>query len=129
MAIGFGTHSGTVAAASDWDAPMQVMQVRPSLEDSYERLFHEGLRGGDARGLLDMRGDANPAVAASLRKPRLQRFIGVVYRPETERWSHYMQAVMPQQYDAWVWFDRTSAVSALPGKVREGVPDTYPFGL
>ena len=134
VAIGFGTHAGTVAAASDWDAPMQVMQVRPSLEDSYERLFHEGmsrrgLRGEDARGLLDMRGDANSAVSASLRKPRLERFIGVVYRPETERWSHYMDAVLPQQYDAWVWFDHTTAVHALPTTVREGVPETYPFGL
>jgi protein-L-isoaspartate(D-aspartate) O-methyltransferase len=129
VAIGFGTHSGTVAAASDWDAPMQVMQVRPSMEDSYERLFHEGLREDGARGLLDMRADANPAVSASLRKQRLERFIGVVYRPETERWSHYMEASLPRQYDAWVWFDRTSAVSALPAKVREGVPETYPFGL
>jgi erythromycin esterase-like protein len=76
-----------------------------------------------------MRGDANPAVGASLRKQRLERFIGVVYRPETERWSHYMEASLPRQYDAWVWFDRTSAVEALPSKVREGVPETYPFGL
>ena len=124
--VGFGTHAGTVAAASDWDAPMEVKQVRPSLPESYERLCHDA---GIGRALLDLREGVHPALREALLPARLERFIGVIYLPETERWSHYADASLPQQFDAWVWFDRTSAVTALPTKVREGVPDTYPFGL
>lgn len=124
--IGFGTHSGTVAAASDWDAPMEVKEVRPSLAGSYERLSHEA---GLERFLLDLRPGCNETVAARLREPRLERFIGVIYRPDTERWSHYSQAVLPDQFDAWVWFDRTAAVVPLPGAQQPGEDDTYPFGL
>ena len=64
-----------------------------------------------------------------LRPPRLERAIGVVYRPETELQSHYFQAVLPAQFDEYVWFDETSAVRALPALAREGMPDTYPFGV
>ena len=60
---------------------------------------------------------------------RLERFIGVIYRPETERWSHYSQAILPMQFDAWVWFDETQAVTPLPGELRAGEDETYPFGL
>ncbi len=62
-------------------------------------------------------------------EPRLERFIGVIYRPETERWSHYAQAVLPNQFDAWVWFDETSAVTPLPGEQLEGEEEMYPFGV
>jgi erythromycin esterase-like protein len=67
-------------------------------------------------------------------EPRLERFIGVIYRPETERWSHYSQAILPKQFDAWVWFDETHAVTPLPGEQRPGEAapheeETYPFGL
>jgi erythromycin esterase-like protein len=61
--------------------------------------------------------------------PRLERFIGVIYRPETERWSHYAEASLPRQFDAFVWFDETTAVSPLPTRVRAGPDDTWPFGL
>ena len=124
--IGFGTHKGTVAAADDWDCPMQVKNVRPSLPESYERLSHDS---GLHEFLLDLREGANPKVAARLEEPMLERFIGVIYRPETERWSHYSQAILPHQFDAWVWFDETRAVEPLPGQTRPGEDETYPFGL
>ena len=123
--IGFGTHSGTVAAATDWDGDMEVKRVRPSRPDSYERLCHDA---GMPRFLLDLGADS--AVNDRLREPKLERFIGVIYRPETELTSHYANASLAQQFDAYLWFDRTSAVTPLgPEHARAGVPDTYPFGL
>ena len=130
--IGFGTHSGTVAAADDWDEPMQIKRVRPSLPDSYERMSHDS---GIERFLLDLRpGEGGDGVRQDLMEPRLERFIGVIYRPETERWSHYSHAILPRQFDAWVWFDETRAVTPLTGEQRPGEAaphedETYPFGL
>jgi erythromycin esterase-like protein len=125
--IGFGTHSGTVAAADDWDEPMEVKVVRPSLGGSYERNCHDS---GVARFLLDMRTGVNDAAVKALMEPRLERFIGVIYRPQTERWSHYAEATLPQQFDAWVWFDETQAVTPLGGAGElVGEEETYPFGL
>ena len=123
--IGFGTHSGTVAAASEWDAPMEIKAVRPSRPDSYEALCHEV---GEERFLLDLR-RARPELRRALAEPRLERYIGVIYRPETERWSHYSHASLPDQYDAFVWFDETRAVTPLPTHVTAGEDETYPFGL
>ncbi len=125
--IGFGTHTGTVAAADDWDEPMRVKRVNPSLPDSYERMSHDA---GVPRFLLDLReGEVGRELADALLEPRLERYIGVIYRPETERWSHYSESILPQQFDAWLWFDETSAVTPLAGKLRRGADDTYPFGL
>ena len=129
--IGFGTHSGTVAAADDWDEPMQIKSVRPSLEGSYERLSHDS---GVPRFLLDLReGEVGRGVKQALMQARLERFIGVIYRPETERWSHYSEAILPRQFDGWVWFDETQAVTPLAGADRPGEAahedETYPFGL
>jgi erythromycin esterase-like protein len=128
--IGFGTHAGTVAAADDWDAPMKVKSVKPSMADSYERLSHDS---GVPRFLLDLREGENRRVAELLGEPRLERFIGVIYRPETERWSHYSQAILPSQFDGWVWFDETHAVTPLSGEQRPGeqpsADETWPFGL
>ncbi|MCT4371085.1 erythromycin esterase family protein [Yangia mangrovi] len=124
--IGFGTHSGTVAAASEWDAPMEVKAVRPSRPDSYEALCHAV---GEPRFLLDMGREMDPALRRALRDPRLERYIGVIYRPETERWSHYSHATLPDQYDAFVWFDETRAVTPVPTRVIAGEDETYPFGL
>ena len=123
--IGFGTHTGTVAAATDWDDPMEVKKVRPSLAESYEEASHEA---GIARFLLNLRG-ADETLRSALAEPRLERFIGVIYRPETERWSHYAQASLPGQFDAWVWFDETKAVTPLPRATQPGEDDMYPFGL
>jgi erythromycin esterase-like protein len=123
--IGFGTHTGTVAAADDWDGDMKVKRVRPSHRDSYERLCHDC---GVPRFLLDPSGDE--ALRNGLVEPRLERFIGVIYLPETELQSHYAQASLPRQFDAFVWFDETQAVTALgPQHAKPGTPDTYPFAL
>jgi erythromycin esterase-like protein len=124
--IGFGTHGGTVAAASDWGGEMEVKQVRPSHPESFERLFHDA----DVPAcLLDFTRDRNIAVRRRLQEPRLERFIGVIYRPETELVSHYAEASLPQQFDAFVWFDETTAVTSLPARQKAGMPETYPFGL
>jgi protein-L-isoaspartate(D-aspartate) O-methyltransferase len=124
--IGFGTNSGTVAAASNWDEPMQVMSVRPGVAESYERLCHET---GEPRFMLPLRGIGPKAPLAGLLQPRLERAIGVIYRPETELQSHYFEAVLPRQFDEFVWFDETSAVTPLRSEELKGLPDTYPFGL
>jgi protein-L-isoaspartate(D-aspartate) O-methyltransferase len=124
--IGFGTHSGHVAAASDWDGPMEIKKVQPSREDSYERVFHDT---DVARFFLPMRPKSSQNVAKALMKPRLERAIGVIYRPDTELASHYFQAVLPQQFDEYIWFDETSAVSPFETLELAGLPDTYPFGL
>ncbi|HZZ89422.1 MAG TPA: erythromycin esterase family protein, partial [Caulobacteraceae bacterium] len=124
--VGMGTHAGTVACADDWDAPMKVKPVTPSRRDSYERLAHDS---GAPRFLLDLRRAVPVDLRTRLLAPRLERFIGVIYRPETERWSHYTSCVLPEQFDAYVWFDQTTAVTPLPTRPRTGMPETYPFGL
>ena len=124
--IGFGTHSGHVAAASDWDGPMEIKPVQPSRKDSYERLFHDT---DVTRFLLPMRTGPTQNLRNALMKPRLERAIGVIYRPDTELASHYFQAVLPQQFDEYIWFDETSAVSPFETLELTGLPDTYPFGL
>src|SRR3546814_8732921 len=87
---------------------MEVKRVNPSRPDSYERQFHDS---GKDRLLLDLSPGRHEALRRGLSEPRLERFIGVIYRPDTELWSHYSQAVLPEQFVAFVWFaqpDRTS---------------------
>jgi protein-L-isoaspartate(D-aspartate) O-methyltransferase len=126
--VGFGTDHGTVAAASDWGGPMQRMEVRPAHPESYERVFH--LSGVPAFA-LHLREPDHPALRAELQPARLERAIGVVYRPQSERASHYFHATLPEQFDELIWFDETRAVSALPAGRRDtrDLPETYPFGL
>ncbi len=126
--IGFGTHTGQVAAASEWDAPMEIKTVRPSRPDSYEALCH---KVGQERCLFDLRDQKHADLRRALAEPRLERYIGVIYRPETERWSHYSYATLAEQYDAFVWFDKTTAVTPLPMPAHpaKGEDETYPFGL
>jgi protein-L-isoaspartate(D-aspartate) O-methyltransferase len=123
--IGFGTHEGTVAAASDWGAPMEIKRVRPSRPDSYERLCHDS---GLDNFLLPLR-DRTQRHVKALVTPRLERAIGVIYRPETELASHYFQACLPHQFDEYIWFDRTRAVDALGPEAGTGMPETFPFGV
>lgn len=131
--IGFGTDHGTVAAADDWGSPMRVKQVRPALEGSYERLCHDT---GIGAFVLPLRGDAaaprpgeDEGVREVLSAPRLERAIGVIYRPQSERHSHYFHATLPRQFDEYVWIDETTAVQPLPTVLQPGLPDTYPFGV
>ena len=124
--VGFGTNSGTVAAASNWDGPMEIKKVQPALPKSYERLCHAT---GHAQFMLGLRNRADLTGAQGLGKPQLERAIGVIYRPETERASHYFQAVLPRQFDEYIWFDDTRAVTPFDTAELAGLPDTYPFGV
>jgi protein-L-isoaspartate(D-aspartate) O-methyltransferase len=124
--VGFGTNSGTVAAASDWGGPMEIKNVQPALPKSYERLCHAT---GLARFMLGLRNRTDLTGAQGLGKPQLERAIGVIYRPETERASHYFQAVLPRQFDEYIWFDATRAVTPFDTAELLGLPDTYPFGV
>jgi erythromycin esterase-like protein len=124
--IGFSTYSGTVTAATDWDGPAQRKRVRAALPESYEALFHDA---GANRFFLDLRDKRLQA----LREPRLERAIGVVYRPETERVSHYFHANLPAQFDAILHFDQTRAVEPLEPTVHwqkdQEAPETFPSGV
>ncbi len=126
--VGFGTDHGTVGAASGWGEPMQRMAIRPAHEGSYERIFHES----DLPAFtLHLRAPERADLREELLSPRLERAIGVVYRPESELASHYFYASLPHQFDEVVWFDETHAVHPLEarGRSREDLPETYPFGL
>jgi protein-L-isoaspartate(D-aspartate) O-methyltransferase len=124
--IGFGTDNGTVAAASDWDGPMEIKNIVPSRAGSYEKLLHDvGLPGF----LLGLRHLSSSPLRDALSKPRLERAIGVLYRPDTELASHYFRAVLPKQFDEYIWIDTTEAVHPFDTAELEGLPDTYPFGL
>jgi erythromycin esterase-like protein len=123
--IGFGTHAGTVTCATDWDGHTETKRIIPSRRDSHERLCHDAVI---PRFLLDL--SAHETLRRRMAEPRLERFIGVIYRPETERWSHYSDAVLHRQFDAYVWLDETRALTPLAEEHHYGhVPDTYPFGL
>jgi erythromycin esterase-like protein len=125
--VGFTTYTGTVTAATDWDDPGERKRVRAALPESYELGFHETEL---PRFFVDLRDGARSTQIMS--KPRLERAIGVIYRPETERVSHYFRADMPRQFDAVYHFDETKAVEPLevPERWRDAEPpETYPTGF
>ena len=125
--IGFTTYTGSVTAASDWDRPAERMRVRPGLPGSFEALFHS-VEIPDF--WLDLRRDSE--LAEALGEVRLERAIGVVYRPRSERASHYFEARLPQQFDAVLHFDVTQAVEPLDRTAGwdTGEPaETFPSGL
>jgi protein-L-isoaspartate(D-aspartate) O-methyltransferase len=122
--IGFGTDHGTVAAAHDWDGPMSAMRVRPAHPQSYESVCH---LSEIPAFFLPLRRPARAAVRDELMPPRLERAIGVVYRPETELASHYFHAVLPRQFDEYVWFDETRAVRPVTDSEARGLPRAHPF--
>ncbi|WP_201575730.1 erythromycin esterase family protein [Psychrobacter sp. H8-1] len=124
--IGFGTDHGTVAAASRWGGPMEIKPVQPSHIDSYERIFHEV---STDNFLLPLRYPLNEDIRKELLPERLERAIGVIYRPETELQSHYFYASLPSQFDEYIWFNKTRAVEALPKQRKDNTFDTFPFGL
>lgn len=125
--VGFVTHHGTVAAADDWDEPMRVHAVRPGHPESYERVLHGAKIPAFS---LALREPVRAAVRDELLPGRLLRAIGVVYRPQTELASHYLEAVLPDQFDEVVFVDETHAVTPLAAIPQEDkLPETYPFGL
>ena len=118
--VGFTTHNGTVTAASDWGGPAERKRVRPALDGSWERLFHET---GSPQLLL---------APVEVGGRRLERAIGVIYRPETERLSHYFEARLSAQFDAVLHFDETRAVEPLERTSEWDageLPETYPFAV
>lgn len=125
--VGFSTYTGTVTAADDWDGPALRKRVRPALRGSCEEILHQV---SPAAFYLLFRDDG-PA-AAELAEPRLQRAIGVIYRPQTERMSHYFHARLPRQFDAIIHIDETRAVEPLervPARHDREAPETFPSGV
>jgi protein-L-isoaspartate(D-aspartate) O-methyltransferase len=126
FSIGFGTDHGWVGAASEWDGPFERKKVRPAHPESYERLCHDS----SVRAFfLHLREPAKSDLRFELERPRLERAIGVVYRPDTELQSHYFHAVLPLQFDEYVWIDETDAVRPLSATTARQLPATHPFGL
>jgi erythromycin esterase-like protein len=124
--VGFSTYSGTVTCADDWDEPSRVKRVRPGLPGSYEALFHDA---GIARFVLHI--DRTRELPPEVLEPRLQRAIGVIYRPETERQSHYFEARLAEQFDAMIHIDETRALEPLErvSQHPEEAPETWPTGM
>jgi erythromycin esterase-like protein len=125
--IGFTTNEGTVTAASDWGGPAERKRVRPALENSYEALFHEAKI---PKFILPFR-DNGPASIA-VRDPRLERAIGVIYLPQSERQSHYFDARISDQFDAVIHFDETTALEPLERQALWETgepPETFPTGI
>ena len=125
--VGFTTYTGTVTAASDWGGVAERKRVRPGMDNSYELMFHDV---GIPSFLLAIRG--NRALVEQLKPAHLERAIGVIYRPDTERSSHYFHASLSQQFDAVIHFDETRAVEPLErtAEWQQGeLPETYPSGL
>lgn len=123
-AIGQGTDHGTVAAASTWEGETQIKEVRPALPDSYERLMH---LSEISAFFLPLTRARNERLTSALAQRRLERAIGVVYRPETERLSHYFDASLPNQFDEWIWFDETSAIRPLTTQQTAVHEPSHPF--
>lgn len=127
VSIGFSTFRGTVTAASEWDGPAERKRVREGLAQSYESVLHEA---GLPQFLLLLKPFGEVAVA--LDEPRLERAIGVIYKPETERWSHYFEARLPEQFDAFIHLDETRALEPLERTslwTAGEPPETFPTGL
>jgi len=121
--VGFTTHSGTVTAAREWDQPPERRRVNPAIPHSYERLFHD----------TEIERFVLPSSAAreAFADGRLERAIGVIYKPETERANHYFRARLADQFDAVIHIDQTSALTPLERWSRENsdLPETYPTGV
>lgn len=125
--VGFTTDSGTVTAASAWNGPARRKRLRPALEGSYEALFHEVRT---PRFLLILH--ENREMESALSEKRAERAVGVIYRPETERRSHYFLARLPGQFDAVLHFDETRAVEPLERTsiwMKGEPPEKHPSGI
>ncbi|MFH6769049.1 erythromycin esterase family protein [Gaetbulibacter aquiaggeris] len=124
--IGFGTHDGTVAAAHNWGGAMEIMQVNPSLLGSYENLCSQTQIANFTLPLRE--NDTGKKLRKLLNAPKLERAIGVMYRPKTERMSHYFQAVLPSQFDEYIWFNTSKAVTPITtSNVIPKLLESHPF--
>lgn len=120
--IGFGTHKGTVAAASSWNGALEIKEIKASHPESVERLFHDS---EIPSFFLPLQNEVKEALTIEL----LYRAIGVIYIPENERRSHYLHTILPKQFDEYIWFDHTHAVTPLSLKTLPQTADLYPFGV
>ena len=116
------------AGVRDGCPPRRQLQVAVAERrwDQAIRLFHEA---DVPRCLVDLRAGQHPELRERFSERQLERFIGVIYRPDTERWSHYSEAELPGQFDAYIWFERTQAITPLSDAHGEGMPDTWPFAM
>jgi len=141
--VGFSTYSGTVTAANDWDEPPKVFQVKPGMKGSYEELFHNAAVENRLHDYMllfknnnpetPLQYVADPQLVAELAKTRLERAIGVVYRPSTERQSHYMKCSLSSQFDGLIYLDKTKALRPLELgpqiHTTDEFDETFPFGV
>ncbi|KAF5630930.1 erythromycin esterase [Fusarium sp. NRRL 52700] len=130
LSIGTGTNTGTVATAQNWDGSMNIMELQPELPGSYEELVHAA--GIDNFALDLHKGKCDDKLRETLNEKRLERFIGVLYRPETEQASHYSYAVLLEQFDGFIWFDKSEHVETLEvhqPKSPWEYHEIWPFGL
>ena len=127
--IGFGTHFGTVAAAHNWGEKMEIMKVNPSISESYENLCHKTQIPAFSLPLKEK--DSGKKIRKLLSTPKLERAIGVVYRSQTERMSHYFRAVLPSQFDEYIWFNKSKAVTPISYTriEQKALGNFHPFGL
>jgi protein-L-isoaspartate(D-aspartate) O-methyltransferase len=110
----------------EWDGPMRTMSLRPAHPESYERLCHDA---GVGAFLLPLREPSREEVRAELTPPRLERAVGVIYRPDTELQSHYFHASLPHQFDEYIWVDETRAVRPITITEARTLPALHPFSL
>ena len=122
--VGFGGYQGSVIAGAEWGAPMERVPVPPAREGSWEDVLHRA--GAADKLLIFSEGDG-----AAFRAPRGHRAIGVVYTPDSERYGNYVPTVLPQRYDAFLYFDDTIALHPLHMQARADgePPETYPWGV
>ncbi len=124
--IGQGTDHGTVAAANNWDEPVEFMTVREGHPGSYENVFHDS---GVEAFFLHLREPRKADLRAEMAVSRLERAIGVVYRPDTELASHYFHALLSHQFDEFIWFDHTKAVDPIDNDEARRLTAEHPFSL
>jgi erythromycin esterase-like protein len=128
--LGCGTYTGKVAAAKEWDGDLEFMDIPPSIPNSYEALAHGT---GLSRFFLDLRAEkCDQGLRKELMATRKERFIGTIYDAEADPESHYADAILPEQFDGYIWFDETSAVKPLEirqPKTAHHLAETYPWGL
>jgi len=124
LLVGFGTHRGTVVAGESWGAPMREMDVPPARPDSLEDVLHAT---APARAMFVFPPEDRPPL---LTEELGHRAIGVVYRPDRERWANYVPTVLGKRYDAFLWFDETRAVRPLhTATVDAREPETFPSSV
>jgi erythromycin esterase-like protein len=124
--VGFGTNRGTVIAGETWDAPWQEMRVPPAREDTWEDVLHRAM---PKDGLIVFPTD----VSVEMSSWRGHRAIGVVYRPQYERYGNYVPTILPRRYDAFLYVDQTQGVRPLfrptEAETPEEAPETFPTGV